>query len=171
MPPQFKIHELLSRQELDELEAFAREPGRSYDEIHEWLLSRGFTVGRTAAGNWKRQFDAQLMQERFSRSGELAKAIKGAVQGGQFEDVAEAATLQLTQVIFEQAAQLQADGAIDPGEVLKMTMGLRNLVRGKEGLVKLLAAKLEREMRALKGKGQAITDQTIADVRKAVFGV
>jgi hypothetical protein len=171
MPSQFKVHELLSRQELDELEIFAREPGRSYDEIHDWLLSHGFTVGRTAAGNWYREFKSLLMKERFSRSGELAQVIKTAIQGGQLEDVADAAAMQLTQVVFEQSAQLQEDGEIDTGDVLKMTMALRNLVKSKEGLVKLLAAKLEREMRALKGKGKTIDDQTIADVRKAVFGV
>jgi len=171
MPSQFKVLELLNRAELDELETFAREPGRSYDEIHDWLLSRGFNVGRTASGNWYRKFKSLLMQERFSRSGELAQVIKTAIQGGQLEDVADAAAMQLTQVVFEQSAQLQEDGDIDTGDVLKMTMALRNLVRSKEGLVKLLAAKLEREMRSLKGKGQAIDDQTIADVRKAVFGV
>ena len=171
MPPQFKVHELLGREELDALEAFAREPGRSYDEVHEWLLSRGYTLGRTAAGNWKREFDARMMRERFSRSGELAAAIKGAVDGGKFEDVAEAATMQLTQVVFEQAAQLQADGKLDPLDVQRMTKSLANLVTGKAGLMKLLAARMEREMRAAKDKGRAIDDQTIADVRKAVFGV
>lgn len=170
-----KVHELLSRSELDQLEAFAREPGRTIDECHEWLQAQGFTMSRGAVHNWKRDFDAQVLQERFSRSGELARALKSAVADKGFEDVADAAVMQLTQVVFEQASKLEADGEIDPLDVQRMTKSLANLVGGKVVLTKIFAAKFEREMREMRSKQQAapgtISEDDIAKVRKAVFGV
>lgn len=172
MSKPLKVHELLSREEVEELEAFVRERRRTIDECHEWLLSRGFTLSRGAVANWRDDFEQKVQQERFSRSGELARALKSAVADKGFEDVADAAVMQLTQVVFEQASKLEAEGDIDPLDVQRMTKSLSNLVGGKSALVKLLAAKFEREMKAKQeAKPGTITAQDIAEVRKAVFGV
>ena len=71
MPQHFKVHELLSRVELDQLEAFAREPGRTVDECHEWLQAHGFTLSRSAVGSWKREF---LLTDSFRASGAAARS-------------------------------------------------------------------------------------------------
>lgn len=167
-----KVHELLDERELEDFRAFARVPARTIDEMHDWLLAKGYTLSRGAVHNWKQAFDAELMQERFSRSGELARAIKGAVKGEDFGDVADAAAMQLTQVVFEQAARLESEGDIDPLDVQRMTRSLTNLVASKQGLVKLLAEKFDREVQARQQKrgDRAITADDIADVRKAIFG-
>jgi hypothetical protein len=168
----FKIHELLSASELEELEAFAREPGRTVDETHEWLQARGFTVSRTGVWNWKRKFDEQVLAERFARSSELASALKGAVEGGRFGDVADAAVMQLTQVVFEQAARLDADGSVKSGDLLNMAISLKSLVGSKQQLTRMLAEKFDAEMskEAQKRPDRTITSEQIAEARKRIFG-
>jgi hypothetical protein len=73
----FKVHELLSREELDKLEAFAREPGRTVDECHEWLQAHGFTLSRSAVGAVEAAFDAS---DKFRASNETARALVDAAK-------------------------------------------------------------------------------------------
>lgn len=171
MSSHFKVHELLSASELEELEKFAREPGRTIDEVHEWMLARGFTLARTSAGTWLRKFREELIRQRFNSSGELARAIKDAVAGGSFDDVAAAANMQLVNVVFEQAARLQSEGELDSEAVESMTRSLKNLVGTKAQHAKLLAEKFDREMaeRSAKGGGK-ISGEDVAAARKAIFG-
>ena len=137
MAHQHKVHELLSADELSGLEAFAREPGRSVDEVHEWLQARGYTMARSSSGRWLAEFKKQLMAERFGRSGDLARAIKDAVEGGRYEDIADGAARTLTQVIFEQSALLEQDGKVSSGDVMKWSIALRNLIGSKGEVAEL----------------------------------
>ncbi len=132
-----KVHELLSLAELDDFETFCREPGRTIDEAHDWLLERGFTLSRGAVYNWKAKFDERVMADRFSRSGELARAMKSAMKDGSFEDVADAAAMQLTQVVFEQSSRLEAEGEVDSLDVVRMTKSLNNLAALRDALRQL----------------------------------
>jgi hypothetical protein len=173
MPQPFKVHELLERSELDELEAFARKPGVTVDACHEWMQARGFTLSRGAAGNWLREFKSLLLQERFSGSAELAKSIKAALGAGQLQDVADAAAMQLTQVVFEQAAQLQAEGTISPKDMVNMTGALKNLVTGKRHIEKLkteVAAALSAAEKSARGAGAGGGEAVISEVRK-ILGI
>ena len=63
MSNHFKVHELLNASEMEELETFAREPGRTTDECHQWLLERSFTLSRGAVGNWLREFREQILDD------------------------------------------------------------------------------------------------------------
>lgn len=172
MPSHFKVHELLSREELDELEAFAREPGRTVDECHQWMLERGFTLSRSAVGTWKREFDSQLMSERLSRSSELAKALKATANESGATAIADAAVTQLCQVVFEQSSMLEANGQIDPLDVMRLTRSLKNLTGTKRDVELLLAEKFDREMKEKQTKrpGGVVTPEDIAAARKAIFG-
>lgn len=168
--PHFEVHTQLTAAELEELEAFAREPGRTVDEIHQWLLERGFTMGRSSAGRWMTEYRKELQAQRMGRSAELAAAIKGAVTGGDFGNVADAAVMQLTQVIFEQVTQLDAEGKVKSGDLLNMAIALRQAVGSKQQILKMVAEKFDKEAGKLAGQRRAITSEDIAEVRKAVFG-
>lgn len=137
MANHYKIHELLNASELEALESFAREPGRTIDEIAEWLEARGFVVARSSVGRWKQGFDHRVMQERFSRSSELAQAINGAISKDGIEAVAKGASKQLMQVIFEQAATLEAGGKIDPLDVQRWSRSLKTLLESERAVLKL----------------------------------
>lgn len=148
MSQHFKVHELLKESELEELRAFAREPGRTVDEIHQWMLERGFTLSRNACWTWKSSFEEELLAERFRRSGDLARSIKDAVKSGSFGDVADAAVMQLTQVIFEQAARLDGEGTIDTGDLVNMANALRSAAGGKQRIEQIRRDQAEKEQRA-----------------------
>jgi hypothetical protein len=137
MPRHFKVHELLDERSLEELRAFAREPGRTIDDLHHWLLERGYSLSRSAVGNWKLMFDRELMEERMRRSGEFARALVNAAETSDAVAVADAALLQLSQVVFEQSARLQEEGQLDARVVLNWTKALRNLVGSKGGVEEL----------------------------------
>jgi hypothetical protein len=75
MPSPFKVHELLNSVELEELEAFAREPGRTIDECRDWLKARGFALSRSSVGRWLADFKAELRQARLGGSAEVGRSI------------------------------------------------------------------------------------------------
>jgi hypothetical protein len=167
MPQNPDFFAQLSREELDALEKFAREPSSTVDKCLEWLLAHGYRASRSAVGRWKQGFD---MRERFSRSRELAGAMKTAMEGGSFDDVAAAANMQLVNLVFEQSVLMQADEAVDGDTVEAMTRSLKNLVGTKAQHTKMLAEKFDSETRKLVAQKRALTQQDIDDVRKAVFG-
>lgn len=101
MPNHFKVHELLSAAELEQLEAFAREPGRTVDECWDWLTERSFNVSRGAVGNWLAMFRAQLVTERMTAGGGLAKAMIEAAKTSGGLAIHEANLLQVGQGLFE----------------------------------------------------------------------
>jgi hypothetical protein len=132
--------------------------------VADLIQSTGEKISRNAAWNWKTGFEARLMEERFSRSSELATAIKGAVNKGSFGDVADAAVMQLTQVVFEQASQLEAGGEIDPLDVQRMTRSLRNLVGSKSELeqyktLATTALKTGEQMARTGASGEAVVNK------------
>src|SRR4051794_22339196 len=99
MPSHFKVHELLSRKELDELEAYAREPGRTVDECWIWMTERDFAVSRGAVGNWKREFD---VKDRFRASNALATTMLETAKGAGVVAINDAAMVESSRLLFEQ---------------------------------------------------------------------
>lgn len=185
MSKPFTVHSLLNRAELDELENFAREPGRTIEKCQTWLEGRGFVVKRSAVHRWKQQFD---LGESFDSSNDLAKVVMAAAKSEDTISMSEAAALQLAQMIFESSAQLQLNGTASPSEIRRLSSGLRNVVGSKA----VLQDVTERQKRAVeeaekiaKGGGSGgdvvskvreilgvplIPQESIDAVRKAMFG-
>jgi hypothetical protein len=134
MPQHFKVHELLNREELDALEAFAREPGRTVDECTDYLLAHGFTIVRSSVHRWMRQF---LLSDRFTASNETARALMDAAKQGGTVAISDAAVLQLSQMLFEQLVKLQSDKKVNTKELWAVSMALKNVVTGKRHVEKL----------------------------------
>jgi hypothetical protein len=145
-----KVHELLSRAELDDLEAFAREPGRTIDECHEWLQAHGFTLSRGAVHNWKRKFDEQALAERMSGAGSLAQAFLSAAKDGGGLAVPDAALLQIAQQVFEAGAS----GAASPDDLNKMALTMQRLTLSKSRLEKTRGDLEARQRKALEAGEQ-----------------
>ena len=151
MAARFAVHELLSRAELDALETFAREPGRTVDECHEWMQAHGFTLSRTAVWNWQKKFNAT---DKFAASNDVAKSLVEAAKNGGTVAISDAATLQLSQMIFEQMLTAASNEEVSTKELFGLSMALKNVVTGKRHLEKLKAevadalAEAEREAKA-----------------------
>lgn len=170
MGQRFKVEELLSLPEMEELRTFAREPGRTIDECHEWMQARGYTLSRDAVYNWKRKFDEEQMRDRMSRSGEFARAMKEALSGKSFDDVADAAVVGLTQIVFEDVTKMQAEGDVDPDRVASMSKSLKTLMGTKEQHTRMLKEKFEAAVFKLKSSKREITQADFDAVSAEVFG-
>ena len=161
-----KVHELLSRDELDAFEAFAREPARTVDECHEWLEAHGFQISRGAVGNWKREFDAT---DKFRASNEVARALVDAAKAGGTVAVSDAANLKLSQMVFEQLLKLQNDDDVSTKELWALSMAVKNVVQGQRHVEKLkeeVAAAIATADR--KAKTGATAGDVVATIKQAL---
>jgi hypothetical protein len=170
MSRHFKIHELLDAKELAQLEEFAREPARTVDEVHEWMQSRGYTLWRSAAGNWLKEFK---VNEAMSAAGSLAKIVLDA--GKDTASISDAASQQLAQMIFEQSARLQLEETIETKELVNLSRGLKNVITGKRHIEQLreeMKASFDLQISAAQKKRPdgIITPEDIAAAKKAIFG-
>jgi hypothetical protein len=146
MPKHFKVHELLDRSELDQLEEFAREPARTGQECHEWMLARGYVIGLTAMKNWKAEF---LIQDRFRASNEVARSLIEAAKEKGVASIADAAGLQIGQMLFEAMVTGQERGDVAIRDLVNLSAGLKNVITGSRHLENLKAETSERQKLAV----------------------
>ena len=162
--PDFFAH--LDSNELNKLEAFAREPGRKVDDCFDWLTAKGIVTSRSAVGRWLKRFREE---DRMSEAAELADAIHTASKDAGTVDVAGAVNLQLAQRL--QFALVKGGDKLALGDLLKGAMAVNALTnaQGKLNEIKRLGRE---ELNKLKGAAtkRAITAEDIEAVSKAVFG-
>jgi hypothetical protein len=135
MAAKFRVHELLDRIELDKLEAYCREPGRTVDQVHNWIMALGYTdISRNAVWHWKKAFEAT---DKFAASNDVARAMVEAAKSGGTVAISDAATLQLSQMIFEQMLAAASNETVTTKELFGLSMALKNTVTGKRHVEKL----------------------------------
>lgn len=166
MPRQPDFFVQLQRSDLEKLEAFAREPGRTIDKVHDYLLAQGFTASRSAVGNWLKKFRET---DRMLEAAELADAIHTASADAGAVDVAGAVNLQLAQRL--QAALVKGGDKLAIGDLLKGAMAV-NALTNAQGKLEELKRSGKQQLEALKSaaKQRAITPEMIEQVSKSVFG-
>lgn len=152
-----KVEQLLDASELEELEAFARERARTVDELHEWLLGRGFTCSRTAAWNWRQKFDEARMRERTSGAGSLAQVMLDAARESGGLQVHDAAVLQLSQLVFEAAAAKALQGELSDESLASMALAMQRLTLAK-GRLELTRGEMIKQQRAALEKAEAVAE-------------
>jgi hypothetical protein len=162
----FKVHELLDRKELDELEAFAREPARTVDECHEWLQVRGYTLSRTAVFRWLHSFRTE---DRFRTSAEMTNSIIETAKREGVVALNDANVLSLSVKLQEKLLQLASDDATPAKELLAVSMALKNVVATKTEIEEQ-KSRFDEAAKKLLGKKREISQSDIDEVRKAVFG-
>jgi hypothetical protein len=158
MSQPFKVHELLKDAPGDReaLEVFAREPGRTIDECHEWLLSRGYTMSRTAVANWLADWREQLMRERMSGSGKLASAFMEAAKSDGGLKIPDAAVMTIAQMIFEHGSTLAAGGEVDAKDLATMSLAMQRLMLAKARLEATRSEFIEREKAAIEAADKKV---------------
>ena len=134
MPRQPDFFEKLSRDVLDAFESYAREPGVTVDDCVDWLANRKVEASRSAVARWKKRFDAE---DKFRASNEVARGLMEAAKSQGTVAISDAATLQLSQMLFEQLLKLQADEKVSTKELWGASMALKNVITGKRHVEKL----------------------------------
>jgi hypothetical protein len=168
MPRNFKVEELLSRDELDEFEKFAGEPARTIDESHDWLLTRGFTLGRTAVGNWLREFRERAMHDRVRQSIESSERFVAVAKEAGVAGMASASLARFQQLLFEAMVR---DEELDAGDLMKFSIALKTAVAAGQQ-IEALKSTFDKQVQAAQSKRPdgVITQDDINSVRKAMFG-
>lgn len=174
MSRHFKIHKELKREDLDRLEAFAREPGRTIDECKEWLEAEGFVVSRSAVHRWKQGFDAD---DKFRAAAEAARELMAAAASDEKGAVAiaDASALKINQMVFEQMLIAQETGAIETKDLLRLAQAQRHAVLGKRDVERVRKEMQDRQAEALaaaekEAKAGGSADAVIGKVRE-ILGI
>ena len=167
MPRQHKVLEVVKdRQELEELEKFVRDrPGRKVDEVHEWLLAKGYVIGRTAVHNWKAEFEAN---DRMRSAAEISRNFLAAGKEEGAAEIASASLLKFQQILFEHL--LGADDA-DAGELMKLSISLKTAVQAGRHIEELREQFETKQKNALAeaeklGREGATGEMVVAKVRE-----
>lgn len=119
----------LSPTDVDDYQAMLRQPATTIDNLLDWLDERGFSVSRGAVWKHRRNFDEQT--ESLRRSAEMARAFVDVAKTESIESISDAALFRMSQVLMEQSMQLDAEGDLNPKDLVNMTKAIRNLIGGK----------------------------------------
>ena len=163
----YKLDSLLSDEDRPEYEALLRRPAVEVDEALAWLEGRGYEISRSAVHRHKRSFEETLMEVR--RSAEMAASFAAVAKESGVEGMSEAALLRFSQLSMEHLMQIESGGDMEAGELLKLSMAIRQQVGSARDLRKALAEKFDREAKKLLTKRE-ITAADIDAARKAMFG-
>ena len=136
MPQHFKVHQLLDREQLEKLETFARDPGRTVDEVHGFLLADGFMISRSACWTWQKDF---LARDRYAQANALAANVVAQAREGGVVSLGEASGLQLQQMIFEHALKMAGDEQAKTGDLLKLARAHKSTIESQRHLEELKA--------------------------------
>lgn len=144
MPRKPDFFSQMTRDELEKLEALAREPSATVKRCHEWLLMNGYTASESAVARWKRNFDES---DRQHAAAELADAIFTASNGGAV-DVAGGVSLQIAQRL--QSALVRGGDDLEFGDLLKAAMAVNATMTTEQRIEKLKAAEEAKKLKAVK---------------------
>lgn len=172
MSRKYKADELLAElttPEVEEYQAILRQPAATIDDLLEWFADKGCKISRGAVWKHRRNFEEQT--ESLRRSAEMARAFVDVAKDESIESISDAALFRLSQVLMEQSMLLDAEGDIDPKDLVNMTKAIRNLIGGKKD-IEDLRERFDKATKAMQNKAgkSAITDEDIDEVRKKVFG-
>lgn len=139
MGQRFEIEKRLNRPQMDELEAFAREPGKTVDGVHEWGRGRGFWatkagaenyLSRDAVYNWKKDFDAS---DKYRLAAEATNAFMDAVGKLPTSKIGEAVNRKLGQRLWEMLLRFDADPeSMSPKDAREVSVTIKNLFGAEE---------------------------------------
>jgi uncharacterized metal-binding protein len=146
MPRQPDFFKGLEREQVEQLEAYARTPGVTIDDCVAWLASNvGKTVKRNAVWRWKRRFD---MEDRTSAAADLADAMFTAAKESGGVAVPDAAIMQIATMVFEHSASLDAEKA-STKDLANLALAMQRLTLGKQRVEDVRAEMQKRQREAV----------------------
>ncbi|MGN6727957.1 MAG: phage protein Gp27 family protein [Tepidisphaeraceae bacterium] len=156
----------MNEQLLEQLEEYAREPGRYGTEVLQWLTERGVKTSRSAVYNW---FEDWRMEERNRRATDMARDYLAAAKAADPTAVSEAALMKFEELVLEHLMSAESG---DAGELMKIAVAMKTGAGTRRELLELKQrgnAELDKLKKAATAKRQ-ITAEDIENVRKKVFG-
>lgn len=166
MPRQPEFFRSLNEQLLEQLEEYARQPGRTGDEVHEWLTERQVQTSRSSVYRWLQDF---RLEDRTRRASEVARQYLAAAQEADPQALTEASLRKFNELVFDALANGERE--LSTGDLMKLSVALKTGLNAQQ-LVHDLRRIGREEMAKLSGEARTrqITAEDIERVSKAVFG-
>lgn len=165
MAQHYKVHQLLTREQLDELEAFEREPGRTVDELCAWFADRGHEISRGAVWNWKVEFD---LNDKIRRSAELSAMYVQTAQSLSPEKIAAASSLKFQQMLFEYLSEASAP---DANDLMKIAQAMKTGLGAHSQLEELKSRQRQAVEAAEAATKSGATAASVVDTMKKALGI
>jgi len=176
MSRKFKVDELLaelSDDQVAEYEALLRQPASTIDDLLEWFGGHGCKISRGAVWKHRKNFDQTLEDVR--QSAEMARAFAQVARESGVTDMNDAIIGRFQQLQMQWAFGQLDGGELDAEDLERFAKSMNQAATAAERNENL-RDRFEAAMKAVQAKAEqregkrAITDDDIAEVRKAVFG-
>jgi len=182
MPGKFKVDVVLAGASEEDRAAYIeleRRKDLTVDDLWAWFTERGLKVGRVAVWKHRRSMEEDLKDLR--AAAESSRAWVQVARDSGAVAFSEAAVTKLSRELMETLFKIQQDEDSDPDLLVKLSVALKNATGTQQTLADIRAdeRKQAREeaaaaaaaaMTTAQKQKRAITDDDIAEVRKAVFG-
>lgn len=179
MPKHFKVHDVLTAAELTRLQDFVRDPGSTVDEAWElvksWLADRTppETISRGAIWSWR---DSFRLGEEVSKSMQMSRAYLDAVKDGGGEmALADAAVLQVSQLISESLMEKKLAGEISDETLNNACLQLQRLALAKLRIESTKTEFQDRERQAVTAAKEIVKaggdSASVADKVAEILGI
>ena len=155
----------LNEQALEAMEEYARQPGRTGDEVFDWLEARKVKTSRSAVYRWLQDF---RLEDRTRRASETARVYLDAARQGDPHAVTEASLRKFEELVFDFMVNAEEPDAKDlmfVASAMKTGLGSRKELielnkHGREVMGKL----------AGEARRRTLTAEDIEAAAKVVFG-
>jgi hypothetical protein len=176
MSRKYKVDELLAEltaEEVEEYKAILRQPAATIDDLMEWFAGKDCKVSRGAV--WKHRRNYQDVLDGVKQSAELARAFGQVVRETGVTGMNDAIMGRFQQLQMEWAFTQLDGGALSPEDLERFAKSMNQAASAAQRNEDL-RERFESAMKAIQARAEgragksAITDDDIAEVRKAVFG-
>lgn len=178
MSRKFKVDELLAAPEVSddersEYQALLRQPAATIDDLLAWFEAKGFQVSRGAVWKHRKNFEETLNDVR--QSAEMARAFAQVAKEAGVTGMNDAIMGRFQQLQMQWAFAQLDGGELSPEDMERFAKSMNQAAAAAERNENL-RERFDAAMRAIQEKTEhregkrAITDEDIAQVRKAVFG-
>lgn len=149
----------LTEQLLEQLEEFARQPGRTGDEVQAWLTQHKVQASRSAVYRWLQDF---RLEDRARRAGDVAKAYLAAAREADPVAVTEASLRKFEEMVFDW--MVSSDG-VDAKDLMFIASAMKTGLGSRKEVLEL---KRRQQDALAAAEKQAKAGATGADVVKTI---
>jgi hypothetical protein len=155
----------LNEQLLEQLEEYARQPGRQGEEVQAWLADRKVSASRSAVYRWLQDF---RLEDNTRRAAAMTRSFIAAVKDADGMQVMDAAILQTGQMIFELGSRVADGGDVTVSDVGGLSLALQRLMLAKAREEKTRTEMEKRQQKAIEeaskvadcgGDGRSVVDK------------
>lgn len=155
----------MNEQLVEQLEEYARQPGRTGNDVLDWLTERQVKTSRSAVYSWLQDFRVEW---RHRRATDAARQYLDAARSSDPTIVTEAALKKFEELVLEYMMSAEESDAKD---LMFIASAMKTGLGSRKDIIELKRKGREQmEQLASTAKQKQITPEMIEQVSKAVFG-